>query len=248
MSSKNYFSQQAANYLKFRPDYPVDLFKFLGKMAPHNLLAWDCATGNGQAALGLTPYFEKIVATDVSAEQIANSISHPKIEYRIEKAEKTHFTSNSVDLITIAQALHWFHFESFYSEVNRVLKPSGIIAAWFYLLPKFDNDQLKKILMDFYGLILKDYWAPERKYFDNCLKDIPFPFKKIPTPSFSISSLWSLNQFLGYIETWSAVQKYMEIKKENPVQSILAPLLSSYWNEGQTQHLCFEIKLLMGKK
>ena len=132
MSFEDLFSKQAEEYAQYRPRYPDALFEYLASVAPGHALAWDCATGNGQAALSLAPYFERVVGTDASESQIANAQPHEKITYRVARAEQTDFEDHSVDLITVAQAIHWFDLDAFYAEAKRVLRPGGVLAAWTY--------------------------------------------------------------------------------------------------------------------
>ncbi len=132
MIFKDHFSQQAGDYAKYRPDYPEALFEFLAKTARGHELAWDVGTGNGQAALGLTKYFDRVLATDPSEKQIQNAVRHAQISYSVASSVQTNVPSRNVDLITVAQALHWFDFNAFYREARRVLKPDGLIAVWCY--------------------------------------------------------------------------------------------------------------------
>ena len=129
MTFKDHFSKQAADYAKFRPQYPPELFEYLGGIAPQRKLAWDCATGNGQAAIALASVFERVIATDASEAQIANAEAHAHVEYRVAPAENSGIESDTIDLVMVAQALHWFDLDRFYAEVMRLLKPGGIFAA-----------------------------------------------------------------------------------------------------------------------
>ncbi len=138
MIFKDHFSKQATDYAKFRPRYPQKLFDYLGRIAPNRRVAWDCGTGNGQAAVGLALVFDRVIATDASEKQIANAQSHEKVDYRVAPAEHSGIGSEAVDLIMVAQALHWFDLDRFYAEARRVLKPDGILAASAYNLLHID--------------------------------------------------------------------------------------------------------------
>ncbi len=162
---KDLFSKQSELYAKFRPSYPKEIFDFLLTQVREGNTAWDCATGNGQVASSLAERFEKVYATDISEGQLSKAIQKPNLEYKIEAAEKTSFDDSMFDLVTVAQAIHWFDFEKFYSEVKRTLKPEGIIAVIGYTLPKID-DEVDEILNNFYENILDGYWDKERKYID----------------------------------------------------------------------------------
>ena len=128
-SFKDHFSKQAADYATFRPRYPQKLFEYLGSIAPSRRLAWDCGTGNGQAAVGLASTFHRVIATDASEKQIANAQQHERIDYRVASAEDSGIQSEMIDLIMVAQALHWFDLDRFYDEARRVLKRDGVLAA-----------------------------------------------------------------------------------------------------------------------
>jgi ubiquinone/menaquinone biosynthesis C-methylase UbiE len=223
------FSKHAELYARVRPRYPDELFQFLASQAPGKTLAWDSATGNGQAALSLVKYFEHVVATDASAQQLENAYSDPRITYRAAKAEESGLEDSSVDLITVAQALHWFDLEFFYHEVKRVLKPKGVLAAWSYRLPLFapEIDELCRVLFE---EIVQPYWSPKVKYVEEEYKTIPFPFEEIKAPAFAARVEWRLSDLLGYLESWSAVQKFMEVRGFNPIQEISADL-SNHWGD-----------------
>src|SRR5215475_11590766 len=126
MGFKDHFSRQAANYAKFRPRYRRELFDYLASIAPGRELAWDCGTGNGQAAVGLASVFDRVIATDASKKQIANAEPHNRVEYHVAPAENSGIPSGTIDLIMVAQALHWFDLDRFYGQAGRVLKPDGI--------------------------------------------------------------------------------------------------------------------------
>jgi len=229
---KDLFSKQSKEYARSRPTYPRALFEYIVSLVDARNLAWDCATGNGQAAIALADYFKQVVASDISAKQIENSQQRSNITYRIFPAEKTPLEDNSVDLITVAQALHWFDFDQFYSEVKRVLKKKkngksetgGIIAAWTYGLHSI-SPEIDKVSFHLYEDILGDkYWAPERKYVEAKYETIPFPFEQVPAPQFQIELSWNMLDLVNYFHSWSSVQKFMEKNKHDPVSDILDSL------------------------
>ena len=114
MSWKDHFSHASDDYRRWRPGYPDELFAWLAAMAPSRAVAWDCATGSGQAAGGLAAHFARVVATDASAAQVAEAEAFGRVEYRVAPAEDSGLPDASVDLVTVAQALHWFEFERFF--------------------------------------------------------------------------------------------------------------------------------------
>ncbi len=243
---KDHFSQHADGYAKHRPDYPAALFEFLAQTAPQREIAWDCGTGNGQAAVALTTHFDRVIASDASAQQIQNAPAHEKINYLVAAAEQTEIASRSVDLITVAQALHWFQFEAFYKEAKRVLKPAGVIAAWCYGLSRI-NPEVDKVVQHYYTNIVGAYWPPERHYIDEKYHTIPFPFAEVPTPEFHIKVEWDLNEFSGYLETWSATQRFQQNNQQNPI-SIVRRLLTKAWGATHERRVVrWPIYLRLGK-
>jgi SAM-dependent methyltransferase len=250
MKFSNHFSETAKSYREFRPSYPKELFDFLATLTPKHHLAWDCATGNGQAAVSLAKHFDKVVATDASEKQIANAIKDPKVEYSVALAEETKLKSHSVDLITVAQALHWFRFDEFYSEVHRVAVPDGIIAVWAYGVLQCGDLGVDDAVNDFYwNLLAKDnYWPPERKYIDDNYTTIPFPFEVIAAPKIVMTASWTREGYLDYLRTWSAVQKYIERNGRDPVAELLSERVHASWKDGDTaREFRTELILKVGK-
>lgn len=229
MEFKDHFSRQAAEYAKFRPRYPQELFRWLAAVAPANELAWDCATGSGQAAVELAEIFCRVIATDASEKQIANAERHPRVEYRVATAENSGIESNSVDLITVAQALHWFDLEKFYSEARRVLKPRGVIAATAYKLatasPRIDG-----VVNHYYSDVVGSYWPEERRMVEQFEK-LPFAFTEIAAPEFEMTAEWRIDQLLGYLRTWSATQRFMAAEKRDPLDGVAKELRSAWGDE-----------------
>ena len=245
MNFKDHFTKQAESYAKFRPDYPDDLFKFLASVSPTNELAWDCATGNGQAANGLAKYFKKVIASDASENQVHNAFKNEKIVYKVFPAEKAEIESSTVDLITVAQALHWFNFKNFYSEVRRILRKNGIIAVWMYGLIRI-SPELDTITNRFDNEILKNYWPPERHFFYEEYKTISFPFELIKTPGFYMSIDWTFENLIGFLSTWSAVQKYKERENSAPVDLIMKDLENA-WGKEKIRKAKWDLILKVGK-
>ncbi|MDP2686237.1 MAG: class I SAM-dependent methyltransferase [Aequorivita sp.] len=242
---KDNFSKQSDVYQRYRPSYPKKLFEYLSNLSKANELAWDCATGNGQSAIGLVDYFEKVFATDPSGQQISNAVSHPKIIYRVEKAENSSLENNSVDLITVAQALHWFDFEKFYSEVRRVLKPNGIIAVWTYGLPKISS-KIDQLILHFHDNIVGEFWQKENLLVSEEYKTIPFPFREIETPAFQFQREIAPEDLKGLFFSWSATQRYLEQSRKNPVLEIENDLQKLWKKEEETKLATWNIFLKAG--
>src|ERR1043165_5287441 len=124
---KDHFSTQSQDYARYRPDYPPSLFQWLASLTSAHALAWDVGTGSGQAALALADHYRRVVATDAAEAQLRHAVAHERVTYKGMPAENTDLGNASVDLVTVAQALHWFDFDRFYREVQRVLRPGGLI-------------------------------------------------------------------------------------------------------------------------
>jgi ubiquinone/menaquinone biosynthesis C-methylase UbiE len=208
--------------------------------------AWDSATGNGQAAIALADYYNTIIASDASFSQISNAIPNAWVNYYVDLAEKTAIPNRCLDLITVAQALHWFDFDKFYLEVERVLKPQGILAVWCLPLMTCIDTKVQDILEYFYLATIGPYWPPERRHNDTRYKLIPF--NEIKPPNFEMCLQWTLAEFLGYIETWSAVQQYKNVTKTDPIAIKLLPQLNKMWKIGQkTKQIMFDSALRVGR-
>lgn len=225
---KDYFSTQAEDYARYRPDYPVELIQFILSQVPQRRQAWDCATGSGQVARFLSPYFTQVVATDASAAQIQKAFLDPKIKYSVSPAEDSGLPENSIDLITVAQAIHWFDHAKFYQEVARVARPGALLAIWGYGLLRVEKE-LDAILDELYYQILGNtYWPPERRHIDEAYAQIPFPFDRVEVPLFSMEKPWDLSELLGYIQTWSAVQQYIKRHEESPLSPFVERLQKAW--------------------
>jgi SAM-dependent methyltransferase len=242
---KDLFSKQSKEYAVSRPTYPQPLFDFLASLVDRKELAWDCATGNGQAALALSKYFAKVIASDISEKQIENAKRKSNVRYEVFPAEKTTLEDDSVDLITVAQALHWFNFDKFYKEAKRVLRRNGVIAAWAYGLHSI-SPEIDKMTYHLYEDILGRYWPEERKYIEGRYEDVPFPFGQIPAPQFEIKLNWSLADLMNYFYTWSSVQKFIEKNDDDPVKQILGNLEEA-WGSWQKRQVVWPIYIKVGR-
>lgn len=231
-------------YAQYRPEYPQALFDYILGFVKEKKLAWDCGTGNGQSAKVLSNYFEKIFATDISQKQIDNAHKEANIFYAIEPAEKTSLADKTVDLITVAQAIHWFKFESFYAEVNRVAKPGAVIAVWTYSLLNISAN-IDSIINEYHYKTLENFWDPERKYVDDGYSTIPFPFAKIETPSFNIEVNWTLKELNGYLNTWSALQKFMAVNSFSPANEVMNKI-EQHWGDSEKRKILFPVHLKLG--
>jgi SAM-dependent methyltransferase len=240
---KDYFSGHSKLYATFRPTYPEALYQFVFKHVKQFDAAWDCATGNGQVAQELANYFKDVYATDISQQMLDQATPQNNIFYSVSRAEKTPFKDQQFDLITVAQALHWFELNEFYMEVKRLLKPDGLLAVWGYSVCSV-NIEVDKFFIDFYLNTVGPYWDSARKIVDDEYKSLPFPFTEIPSPKFSINVDWSLAEFGGYLTTWSATQKFIKEKNFNPVPALMETI-APYWTG--KQRVTFPVFLKLGK-
>ena len=243
---KDHFSGHAADYARFRPQYPDELFRYLAGAAPSQQLAWDCATGNGQAAVALAGTFERVIATDASAEQIANATPHPKVEYRVAPAEISGIEEGTVDLLTVAQALHWFDLDRFYAETRRVLKERGVIAVWAYNLLEI-TPSIDAVVSHYYDDVVDAYWPPERRLVEK-FGELPFPFEEIVAPQFEMRSEWNLEHLVGYLGTWSATQRFIAANQRDPLETIEGKLRSVWGDANQLRNVAWPLTLRVGRR
>ena len=247
-SPQDHFSQVAGSYATFRPHYPDALFEWLASITPRHQLAWDAGTGNGQAALALARHFSHVLATDMSAEQVAKAPAHAKIEYRVAVAEKSGAQNASVDLVTVAQALHWFDIPAFMNEAARVLAPSGAIAAWTYGVVQADEPATDQVLHDFYYTEIGPWWPANRKLVESGYQDIAFPFARIVAPEFEMKVRWNLAELTGYIGTWSSVSRYRTARGEDPIPGLHQRLASSWGNPLERREIHWPLRVLAGTR
>ncbi|NLI83501.1 MAG: class I SAM-dependent methyltransferase [Deltaproteobacteria bacterium] len=236
----------ASSYARFRPNYPQAMFRYLATTVTSRERAWDCATGTGQAALGLAAHFHHVVATDGSRLQIVNALPHGRIDYAVTLAESNGIRSSSMDLIVVAQAIHWFDLDRFYPEVHRILKPGGTLAVWCYGLLRID-DETNAVVDRFYREVVGPYWPEERKWVESAYASLPFPFQRLKPPSFFMESRWDLSGLLGYLNTWSAVRRFREEKKRDPVELIIHDLNRAWGSQTLFKAVRWPLHLLVGK-
>jgi len=228
MSNAALFATVAREYANFRPGYPPGLFAWLAGAAPSLDAVWDCGCGSGQASVALAAHFQVVHATDVSAEQIGSARAHPRVKYSVAPAERSGLPTASVDLVTVAQSLHWFDVDAFYAEARRVARPGGLLAIWTYPRPQFVNPALDRIFFDFYSRVVGPYWPPDRRHVDAHYATLPFPFEKLPHPEFSLTLEWSQAQVMGYVSSWSATARYRKALGQDPLP-LLADALAPAW-------------------
>lgn len=231
MVFKDYFSSRAELYARYRPTYPDELFAWVASLVQRHEVVWDCATGSGQAAVGLAEYFSHVIATDASAKQIAMADPHEKISYRVATADNSGLGGRSVDAVTVAQAIHWFDHQSFYDEVRRVLRSDGVIAIWAHGDPVIDDPAVNRIVHEYNRGTIEKYWKPERDLILQGLRTIAFPFREVTAPDFVLRREWTLEQLAGNMRTWSGTAAYASVLGADPIISVEASL-ASVWESG----------------
>ncbi|MBC8084258.1 MAG: class I SAM-dependent methyltransferase [Hymenobacter sp.] len=237
------FSTQAECYARYRIDYPPELYGFLLAHTPHRHRAWDCATGNGQVAAVLAGHFGQVAATDLSAAQLAQARPLPNVIYQQAPAEHAPFAPASFDLITVAQALHWFDAAAFHQEVRRVARPGAIVAEWGYGLVEV-AEALDPLIRQFYAATMRPYWDENRWHIDDEYSRIPFPFGAVRHARFEVRRPWSAAWFLNYLRTWSSVVNYEQRHGQDPVLPLAAEL-TRLWGEGERE-VRFPVFLRLG--
>jgi SAM-dependent methyltransferase len=246
MNFKDHFSGHAAVYRDARPAYPSALYDFLLAQVPEAACAWDAGCGNGQASVALAERFDRVVATDPSAEQIANAEQRPNIDYRVEPAEHSTLAAASVDLVTVAQALHWFDLVSFHREVRRVLKPGGVVAFWSYADCRVDarvDAQKDRVYVDLTG----PYWPPERALVESGYASLPFPFERIAVPAIELCMHWDVEHYLAYLRSWSATQRYIRALEQDPVALVETALREAWGDPATKRPVRWEFHLHCGR-
>jgi ubiquinone/menaquinone biosynthesis C-methylase UbiE len=243
--AKDLFSEQASIYAQYRPTYPDELFDYITSFVPEKETAWDCATGNGQAAIKLSPHFNKVIATDISEAQLNKAMPRENITYLVAPAERTPFPDNSFDLVTVATAYHWLNWKLFREEVSRVAKEGAVIAAWTYYNLLTDDKSLADLYAHFYKNIIHPYWDYERRYVDERYETVEFDYEPLPTRPFHTELQWTRQQFRGYLESWSGVQRYKEANNTSPL-ALIEKDLERIWPNGEIKTITFPIALLLG--
>ena len=246
---KDLFSNHSSDYKNYRPVYPQALFKYLAEQVSSAQAVWDCGTGNGQGAEGLAEFFDKVYATDASAKQIEAASEHPKIAYSVATAEHSGLDDATVNLVTVCQALHWFNLDAFYKEVRRISKPGALLAVIGYntaLTGIKEIDDVYKVLCFDY-LWEKECWEMNRGSLNQNYQGIDFPFEETETPQFYIEMHWNYQEYLNYLNTWSAVKTHIKKYNENPVETFVASKIEKYWPNPEEKRLVkFPVILRLG--
>lgn len=243
---KDHFSAAATDYTRYRPSYPPALFAWLAGLTAAHERAWDCGCGNGQAAIELVEHYRMVEATDPSAEQIAQAAPHERIRYGVAPAEASGLATASCDLIVVAQALHWFDFARFYTEVRRVAQPGAVLAALSYGEVRVAGAADAPVAR-FYRETIGPCWPPERRYVDERYATIPFPFPEIVAPAFAMEVDWTLPHLLGYFGTWSAVKAYRQRHGRDPLVPLAEELAALWGDPAEVRRIGWPLALRVGR-
>lgn len=243
---RNWFDRGGEAYARFRPEYPAEVTQFLASVSPGRALAVDVGCGNGQLTGHLAQHFDKVLGLDPSADQITHATPHPRVEYGCAAAERLPVVDHSADLITAAQAAHWFDLPRFYDEVRRIAVPHAVVALVSYGVLRLEEG-LDTRLRRFYWQEIGPYWPPERKLVDNGYVDLPFPFDELAAPVLEICKAWTLEELLGYISTWSAVRNVREAGREGILQHFAADLAQLWGEPALRREVRWPINMRVGR-
>jgi len=245
---KDHFSPLASVYSEFRPTYPGALLDYVASLCRKRTVAWDCACGSGQATMALAARFDRVLATDASAKQIAEARTDPKISYRVSTAEASGLDDASVDLVVVAQAAHWFDLRRFYAEVQRVLRAGGVLALWSYGPLHVESGAIDRLVQSFYHDTVGPFWPPERRLVDEGYRQLPFPYPDIPPPPLRMQEQWPLARLLGYVRSWSATGRYIDQHGHDPVTELEAQLVPLWGAAAQERQVEWPLALRTGRK
>lgn len=242
---KDLFSAQAADYAKFRPTYPRELFQWLASQTREHEAAWDCGTGNGQAARVLADFFKRVFATDPSEKQLQAAEMKPNVVYSVGSAEASGLADRSVDLVTVAQAYHWFDHPRFFDEIRRVGRPGALVAVWSYGLARI-SPEVDAVVMRLYDGILGSYWEKERHHVMEGYRGLPFDFPRLEVPQFEMRTEWTLEALVGYLGTWSALQTRLKATGQDPLELVFQELQEA-WGETGARPVVWDLTVLAGR-
>ena len=245
-SFKDHFSTRAADYAAHRPSYPVELVDYLAGLAPARDVALDVGCGSGQLSVLLAERFGRVIATDASAQQVESATAHPRVEYRVAPAEASHLPPASVDLITAAQAAHWFDLPAFYAEARRIARPGAILALVTYGVLQADH-AIDPVIQHFYRDVVGAYWPPERRHVETGYRDFDLPFAELSAPPLAIEVEWRAADLVGYAETWSAVRGAEKALGQSPVPAFERALAKAWGNSDERRVIRFPLSLRVGR-
>jgi len=242
----DHFAFAAQSYASYRPRYPGALFDWLASFTPAHTRAWDCATGSGQAAVALAERYDEVIATDASIAQLDSADKSPGVSYLAMTAEQGALAARSVDLVTVAQALHWLDLPAFFTETDRVLRPGGALAVWSYGLLSIDP-VIDALMRHFYVGILGPYWPSARALVDTGYAGIALPYPEVAPPELSMEAMWTLTQLGGFLSTWSAVGRYRKELGADPLPELMGRV-AAVWSGGESRRVRWPLVVRLARK
>ena len=245
MNDRHLFSDQSEVYARSRPGYPVALYEWLSGLCDQRRAVWDVGCGSGQASFDLSGYFDRVEATDVSESQIENAPAGDRVHFTVQPAESTDFGDHVFDAVCVAQALHWFDHERFWPEVRRVLRPSGIFAAWGYVWPHIDAE-IDGLLGRYFLDAIQSYWPKNSRLLWDGYKDVPIPFERISSPELDMTAHWTIDEFFSYLHSWSATRRCMEDRGEEFFTESYATI-SKVWNDSLVKKVSMDFIVVAGR-
>jgi SAM-dependent methyltransferase len=229
------FSEHSEQYARARPAYPDELFDAITLDLTNRHLAWDCGTGNGQAAVKLSKHFDRVHATDPSPQQLRNATQVENVKYSIGQAEESDLLPQSVDLVLVAQALHWFDRDRFYAEVRRVLQPDGRLVIvgydWVYISGEVDRVLSQTLLEP-----IRPFWAKNDELVFDGYRTIEFPFAETRLPPVAMHLEWDLTQLLAYICSLSSTRAAIRELGDEFVQQAQITLAGVWGDPSSRRH------------
>lgn len=240
------FSRDSASYAQFRPRYPAVLFEWLTGLPSARRLVWDVATGSGQAATMLAPHFGRVIASDASIAQLRARSTVPGVYYLAEQGEGSALASRSADMVTVAQAYHWFDHPRFHAEVDRVLVPGGAFAVWCYGVLHVEPE-IEAAMARFYDGAVGAYWPKGRVHVERGYRDFTIPIAEVAAPPMSITTEFTLPQLVGYVRTWSAVGRYMKVTGHDPVPEFGQELAALWGDPDRPRRVEWPISVRAGR-
>lgn len=246
MAFEDHFSGLADRYSRYRPTYPDALFQWLASNCRTHDLAWDAGTGNGQAATALAAHFSNVVASDASLRQVSQARTARNVQYAVMRSEYPALGATRVDLVTVGQALHWYRRDEFYAQVQRVLRPGGVLAAWCYGLCTIDP-AVDAVILHLYRDLLGAYWPAQRRHIDAGYRSLAFPYPRLKTPPFRMEQRWTLEALLGYLSSWSAGARFARATGQDAVALVRNDLAAAWGGAAEEKQVRWPLTLLVGR-
>jgi SAM-dependent methyltransferase len=246
VSFKDHFSERPGDYAAYRPTYPRALVDYLAGLCAATDTALDVGCGTGQLSVLLAERFKRVVATDASAQQIEKANTHERVEYRVAPAEKSGLPGHSFDLITVAQAAHWFDLDAFYAEARQVGKPGAVLALITYGVIQADPD-IDDTIQHFYKHVVGPYWPPERRHVEEGYRSLSFPFAELNAPPLAIEVQWRASDLIGYADTWSAVRGAEKALGREPIEQFRRDLLKAWGDPDRRRTIRFPLSLRVAR-